>query len=136
MTAAYCTIADVEAHTGLGYDAESQPSRTEVQRVIEGIAREIDGVLQISGYTLPISGTDAIAMLRNYNALGGSYRAWYATERGTAVFPAVQSWREDYLLFLKGLKDGTRGIPGVDLPVETIDTSLTEVTVRGVDFTG
>ena len=136
MAAPYCTIPQIEAHTGLGYDAESQPSRTEVQRIIEGVAREIDGVLQASGYTLPItSPVDAVATLRDYNALGGSYRAWYASVQGTAVFPAVVSWREDYLLFLKNLKEGKTGLPGIDLPVEDIDTQLTEVIIRGVEFT-
>jgi len=136
MAAPYCTIAHIETHTGLGYDAETQPSRTEVQRIIEGVAREIDGVLQATGYTLPItSPVDAVSMLRDYNAIGGAYRAWYASVQGTAVFPAVVSWREDYLLFLKNLKDKKIGLPGIELPVETIQTELTEVVVRGVAFT-
>lgn len=115
MTAPYCTIADVEAHTGLGYDAESQPSRTEVQRIITMTAREIDGALEAAGYTLPVgaSFTDAIEMLKGYNALGASYRAWYAAQRGTAVFPAAVSWRDDYRDFLKAIKKNEIALPGI-----------------------
>lgn len=115
MTAAYCTIADIEAHTGLGFSADKQPSRTEVNRMISGVAREIDGALQAAGYTLPIgvAFTDALEMLKFYNTLGASYRAWYGAQRGTSVFPAVVSWRDDYRDFLKALKKNEMALPGI-----------------------
>lgn len=135
MTAPYCTIPDVEAHTSLGYDAESQPSRTEVQRMITGVAREIDGVLQASGYTLPIatSFTDAIEMLKDYNALGASYKAWYGGQRGTAVFPAAVSWQTDYKDFLKALKKNETALPGIG-PDDGGTEDFTAI-IRTVDLT-
>lgn len=115
MPHAYCTITAIEAHTGLGYDAESKPSRTAVQRIITTVARELDGALQAAGYTLPIadSFTEALDMLKGYNTLGASYRAWYAGQRGATAFPAVVSWQTDFKDALKGISENKIALPGL-----------------------
>lgn len=134
-TTAYCTIADVETHVGLPINAESQPGRTEVNRIITTVAREIDGVLQAAGYTLPVGPTflDALEMLKSYNTLGAAYRTWYGAQRGTAVFPAAVSWQTDYREFLKALKKNEIALPGIG--PDDGGTKDYEAIIRTVDLT-
>ena len=132
----YCVITDVEAHTGKGYTADSQPSRTEVQRIIATAAQELNGALQAAGYTLPIPVTAEAAqgMLKGYNALGGAYRAWYAANRGSTVFPSVESWRIDFRAALKGLRTNEIALPGID-PEDGGNTSSIGI-IRSIKLTG
>lgn len=133
---AYCTIGDVEAHTGKGYTGKTNPSRTRVQLIIQTVSQELNGALQAAGYTLPVSSaaTDALEMLRGYAALGGAYRAWYAATRGSTVFPAAASWREDYLMALKGLREDLIALPGID-PEDGGTEQFTGL-IRSVKLTG
>lgn len=113
---AYCNLADVEGETGFKYDAETQPSRTEAREIIITVAAEIDGALEVAGYTIPIatSETRALMMLKRFNILGAAYRVWHADIRGSDTFPAVVSWELDFRTFIERLIDGKMKLPGVD----------------------
>lgn len=111
----YCDLGDVEGTTQKKYDAESRPSRTEANRIVRGVASEIDGVLEAAGYQIPVpqEASRALEMLRYYNVLGGAYRCWHAATRGTQTFPAAVSWREDYKDFLERIRNDQQGLPGI-----------------------
>lgn len=111
----YCSIADIEGHTGVSYTPGSQPSRQEVLNIIRRVSNDLNAVLQAAGYTLPINraNTEAIEFLRGLASLGGAYRAWYAGNRGTATFPAAESWREDYNQAKEDLRNLDSEVPGL-----------------------
>jgi hypothetical protein len=114
---AYCVEADVEGLTALAIDTTSKPSSIELLTIIASIAAEIDGVLKAVGYTTPATGVNDVALLRNYNCLGASYRAWHAAVRGTDRFPNVESWEKDYRDFLARIRKGEQSL---------IDQTLTD----------
>lgn len=116
----YCEVENIEAQTGFIYTATSKPTRDEVTTIVEVIAAEIDGVLQAAGYTVPVSASTALGMLRYYNILGASYRSWHAGVSGTDRFPKVESWETDYRAFLARIRKGEQQLPGV-APLSDLD---------------
>ena len=130
---AYCSLADVEGTTGFKYDAETHPSRTEARNIVEGVAAEIDGVLEATGYSLPIasSATRTLSMLRHYNILGAAYRCWHADVRGPESFPAVVSWETDFREFITRLEEGKTKLPGVGS-----DDTRSTIKLRSINITG
>lgn len=67
----YATFADVTARAGaLGqaWHDGSDPSRADVERIIDQVAAEIDGLIAGSGFTLPLGDQTAIDSLVSINA--------------------------------------------------------------------
>lgn len=129
----YCSVDHVAARTGFTYSATSKPTYDEVVEIIANIAAEMDGVLQAAGYTVPVAGAQAVAMLKHYNVLGAAYQAWHAGVSGTDRFPKVEAWQTDYRDFLSRIRKGEQQLPGIS-PLSDIDAAFGIVPTTRRDY--
>ncbi len=61
---AYCLEADVEGLTQADYTSTTNPSTSEVSGFIDARSAEIDAVLSTLGYTVPVTATTSLAILK------------------------------------------------------------------------
>lgn len=96
-TDGYCQLAHLQAlNAQRTYDANSIPSSTDAEGFITDVFNEINGVLDVLGYTVPVATADAVAsrILRTVNQYGACAKA----ERGThSVGLGGESERADSL---------------------------------------
>lgn len=119
---AYCTIADVEVLTEIDWTAATAPTIAQVENMIDNVAAEIDGVLQASGYDVPVSAADALEMLRSINAFGVGPEAYHATFLVEMLPPKVKYWQDRYDRFLKAVRAGEVQLPGLE-PESDLDAA-------------
>ena len=113
---AYCTAADVENEMGQKFSATSRPNTDQVEEAIDGVSGEIDGVLQATGYPLPVTDISALALLKRYAKFGASAQAWHSGYVADDEPARVTYWRETYEAFIARLRRGEQELPG-----ETVD---------------
>jgi len=132
--ASYCTITEVQAlNPRRIYDANSTPTTTQVNALIDQIAVEIDAVLQAKGYTVPVTTpANFLNALKYVNAYGAGALA----EAG--MFPEVSEmgqtphWKvlnDKYKDWMKQLRAGE--IPrslGIDSESIGAGSNYTEMT--------
>ena len=119
---AYCTISDLEVLTEIDWTPTTAPTIAQVEKMIDNVAAEIDGVLQASGYDVPVSGADALELLRSINAFGTGPEAYHATFLVEVLPPKVQYWQDRYDRFLKSVRAGEAQLPGLE-PESDIDAA-------------
>jgi len=81
---AYATVDDVKRlNKYREYTATSEVSYSDVESYLDWIAAEIDSKLSRAGYNVPITGTEALKILKLVNALGAAAMAEDAQFMGT-----------------------------------------------------
>lgn len=107
----YCTIDDVNAYVPQApFSGTSVPSSVQVEKFIASVARRIDASIEGLGYTVPVvSGTNALALLRETNAWGALGLAQTVRETGVKVAtndrgqPFDNLWTAKFEQFMKRL---------------------------------
>lgn len=83
---AYCTKSNVEAYnTEKGYSNESMPNSFDVEKLIANVAALMDGRLGAIGFTVPITGSISLAIVKTINVLGAAAMAENAAYAGEKI---------------------------------------------------
>lgn len=119
---AYCTVADVEKTMQRKFSHNSGfPTYEDVEGYIDTVASNLDGVLQAAGYTTPVTGERAVALLKRYNTFGASCQAYHAGYRTEDILPPhAEYWCQEYKDFLSRIRKGEQQLPGLE-PESDID---------------
>ncbi len=96
--------------TGDPYTVGSQPTLAQVLDMLSRRYAEINGVLKARGYTVPATGSNDVAMLAHYEAMGAAVLAWDARYHSSQDFPNVKRWSEEYQNFLARLRRGEQDL--------------------------
>lgn len=109
---AYCTVADVEGMMGMKFTISGRPSTSQVEDAIDGTAADLDGAAQASGYTVPVTGATAVALMKRYNRYGAACESWHIGHISQDAPARVDYWCSTYRDFLKALREGKTELPG------------------------
>lgn len=108
----YAAVADVQtllntaSGTGLTIGESSVPTTTQVEGFLDQVAAEINSVLAGIGYTVPVTGTNDIYMLKRFVSQKAAAMTFHAGFGGLGETPArVKRWEAEYDTFLKRLID-------------------------------
>lgn len=134
---AYATVTHVEAlNVGRGpYTASSLPNATQVAQYLAETAGELDSILRVRGYALPVAtgATSALELLESYNAIGAWAKVETSAQTSDRRELAVKMWESAK----KMLADSTIEIDAA----RSVDTSFprypeapTRMIVRDNDF--
>ena len=99
---AYASVADVKARSPRTIDATSKPNENQVTGFLEETAAEIDGILAAHDYQFPITGDNALKVLKSLNATG----AWARSEQAAYNSPVAEQAHIQWLSALKSLREG------------------------------
>lgn len=111
----------------ISFSASTKPTSYDADSIVENIAADLDGIAQASGYTVPVTGTQAKALMKRYNILGAACECWHSGYRSDAQLPPNASyWCDSYKAFVDRLRKGQQQLPGLD-PVSDIDPVFTVV---------
>lgn len=128
----YCTYSDVEETAGEEYTGSSQPSKARVVEVCIEVSLEIDAVLLAAGYTtVPATGTNDLALLKQYARFGSAAAAWHEGHVTDDEYPRVEFWEKSYRDFLPRLRRGEQGL--IDQTIPSGLGSMSAVTVGRAD---
>ena len=110
----YCTPEDVDNLMGIvAFTNATIPDYQETQGFITGRAALLDGAAQAAGYTVPVTATQAKALMKEMNIYGAACAAWHAGQVSESLLPPrVEYWCSQYDDFIKALKEGTVQLPG------------------------
>jgi hypothetical protein len=108
----YCTVSDIESEMGQQFGQTTQPNLEQVESAIAGVGGEIDGVLQATGYALPVVDVSALALLNRYTKFGACAQAWHSGYVSGDEPARVTYWRETYETFIGRLRRGEQQLPG------------------------
>ncbi len=111
---AYCTVADVEGLMGIKFTISSRPTSSSVQDDIDDVAAVLDGYIQAAGYDVPVTGTEAVKMLKSANKKGAACAAWHTGYVSDVLAPRAAFWCSEYTTFKKDLRDGKVQLPGLE----------------------
>jgi hypothetical protein len=100
-----------------------RPVVDDAQEIVDNVAAEIDGVCQAAGYTVPVSDTAAVAMLKHYNQLGAAVAIWHAGWVSEDAPARVDYWERTYTAFLTRIRKGEQQLPGLS-PQSDIDAAF------------
>lgn len=117
-TAGYATLADVERlDAALTFTASSKPSTDDVVGFLEDTAAEIDGVLAVRGYQVPVpvSATQSYRLVTLYNARGANAQAQNAAPDSPHADSSAKLWAAT----LKMLAAGDVELPDAPRDTET-----------------
>jgi len=129
----YCTVTDVERLMQMEFSIEGRPSKSDVESNIARIAARLDGVAQASGYTVPVTDSQAVELMKTYNEFGAACMTWHAAFVGDLP-PRAEYWCTEYREFIKDLRAGAVQLPGED-PESDLDPVFDIVPhVRQDDF--
>ena len=117
---AYCEVADVEALMNQEFFIEGQPSITDVEEIIDDVAADLDGIAQAAGYTVPVTGAQAVKLMKKYNTYGAAVAAWHAGYVSDTAPARVEYWERTYTAFLSRLRRGEQQLPAED-PTSDLD---------------
>lgn len=123
---AYCDIADVETLMQLKFSLNSRPNRYQAADIIEDVAAELDGVAQAAGYTVPVTSTAALGVMRRENMYGAACALWHAGYISDTAPARAEYWCTQYNDFLSRLRKGEQQLPGL-LPVSDADPAFSVV---------
>ena len=115
---AYAVRTDVEGLIAqFTLDANSKPTQTQADTLIDDTGDEIDVVLSSAGVAVPVTTPtyfkEALKFLNAYGAAAAILRAMFPDATGSGETPAYAFWEARYKAGLKGLKDGSHIPPGV-----------------------
>ena len=100
----YCTVEGVSSFTGRDYTTNSQPTRNQVQEMIDFICGQINDYLRYQ-YDTPITGERALFQLKIIAKLGTAAMAEKSVPRGREA--SATAWKKEYDQYLKEIKAGT-----------------------------
>lgn len=108
----YAAVADVQAllntssGTGLTIGTGSVPTTAQVEGFLDQVAAEINSVLAGIGYSVPVSGTNDIYLLKRYVSQKTAAMTFHAGYGGLSNPPdRVKTWETEYAEFLQRLID-------------------------------
>ena len=112
----YCVVSDIEALMGIKFGHHTgRPTYEEVEDdFIVRVAARLDGVAQAAGYTVPVTSTQALALMKTMNAYGAACAIWHAGYVSQAAPARVEYWCDEYRQFLTDLRKGDMDLPGED----------------------
>jgi len=109
---AYSTVANVEKLMQVNFTHGSgRPTYEDVEEMIDDVAADLDGVAQAAGYTVPITSTSGVALMRKYNTYGAAVAAWHAGFVSDTEPARVEFWRSQYEQFIARLRRGEQQLP-------------------------
>lgn len=129
---AYCEPADVETLMQIRFTNNSRPSRDQADEIIGNVAAELDGVAQAAGYTVPVTATAAVAVMKRENVLGAACECWHAGYISDTAPARAEYWCTQYREFLGRLKKGEQQLPGLT-PESDLDPAFAVVPQMGRD---
>lgn len=100
----YCYVEDIASFTGRDFTTNSQPTRNEVQELIDFICGQINDYLRYQ-YDTPITGTRALSQLKMFAKIGVAAQIESSIPRGRADHAALLERK--YNQYLKEIKAGT-----------------------------
>jgi hypothetical protein len=112
----YANLADVQsALPGLALTASSRPNASQVTLQLELASNELDGVLAMLGYSVPVAtgATVSMGMLRSWATVGGAYRAAMSMPQGKDSKHA-ESYGAEWKAILNGLEGARRSLPDAE----------------------
>ena len=105
----------------VAFNSATIPDHPETAAIISGRAALLDGAAQAAGYTVPVTATQAQALMKEMNTYGAACAAWHAGQTSEQLAPPrVEYWCGEFENFLAGLKDGSIQLPGL-VPESDID---------------
>jgi len=120
---AYCDVADIEKEMQLTISIGGRPDREDVEAIIDDIAAELDGIAQAAGYTVPVTGTQAVALMKRYNTICACVPVWHSGFVSDSPPARVEYWDKQCEAFKMRLKKGEQQLPGL-LPESEIDPAF------------
>lgn len=129
---AYCTVENVEREMQLTISIGGRPDRTDVEDIIDDVAAELDGIVQAAGYTVPVTGTQAVALMKLYNTVCACVAVWHNGFISDAAPSRVDYWDKQCEGFKTSLKKGEQNLPGLT-PTSDIDPAFAIATTPNRD---
>lgn len=129
----YCTVPEIETLMSIKFTSASKPTAEKVLELIDDVSGEMDGVIEAAGYSLPVSGTAALALLKRYNEYGAAAAAWHAGFITDADMPRVTYWHQEYKDFLMRMRKGDQFLPGTTTESGPGDAAFTIAGFYGMD---
>ena len=120
---AYCDVADIEKEMQLTISIGGRPDRDDVEEIIDDIAAELDGIAQAAGYAVPVTGTQAVALMKRYNTICACPSVWHSGFVSDAAPARVEYWDKQCEAFKMRLKKGEQNLPGLT-PESDIDPAF------------
>ena len=110
---AYCDVDDVSQEMQLTFSIEGYPSQADVEEVIEEISSDLDGIAQAAGYTVPITGTSALRVMKRYCRLCTAAQVWSSGFVAMTNPTRFEYWDKECEGFKERLRDGDQQLPGL-----------------------
>lgn len=111
--ASYCTIGDVEQQMRHTFSISGHPDIDEVEAMIVNTSSRLNGVAQAAGYTVPVTGTLALELMKEACINGVSCNAWHTAYMSDAAPPRAEYWCKEYRDFLTALRKNEIELPGL-----------------------
>jgi hypothetical protein len=111
--ASYCTVEDVQEQMRHTFSISGHPTPDEVDGMIVNISSRLNGVAQAAGYTVPVTGTLALELMKEACVNGVSCRAWHTGFLSQDAPSRVEYWCQEYKDFLAALRKGEVELPGL-----------------------
>jgi hypothetical protein len=99
------------------------PSRADALEIVEDTAAELDGIAQAAGYAVPVTNTQAVALMKRYNRLCAAVAVWHAGFVSDTAPARVDYWNDQCEGFKTRLRKGEQELPGLD-PLSDIDPAF------------
>lgn len=120
---AYCDVEDIEKEMQLTVSIGGRPDRDDVDAIIDDVAAELDGIAQAAGYTVPVTGTQAVALMKRYNTICACVAVWHSGFVSDAAPARVDYWDKQCEGFKSRLRKGDQQLPGLT-PESDIDPAF------------
>jgi hypothetical protein len=119
LTTSYAAVADVQAllnalgGPGITIGIASIPTTTQVEGFLDQIAAEIDSTLIGLGYSVPVTGSTDIFLIKRYLAQKVAAMTYNAAFTMDEPPSKVKGWEDEYDTFLQRLIDGQQRLVNV-----------------------
>lgn len=111
-TTTYAAVADVQAllpsasSTGITISGTSSPSTTQVEGFLDQVAAEINSVLVQIGYSVPVTGSNDIYMIKRFLSQKVAAMSFHAGYGVLSDPPSrITQWEKEYDTFIQRLID-------------------------------
>lgn len=112
----YASAADVSAKlAGFNITATSKPSATQVDRLLANASDELDSILVVLDYAVPVAtaATQSMEMLRSWTAVGAAYMTAMSMPQGNQSKHA-EEYGKEWQAILKSVEGGRRQLPDAE----------------------
>jgi phage gp36-like protein len=116
-------VADVEQLMQVNIKQAGTPDRADVEEIIDDVAAELDGIAQASGYTVPVTNAEAVALMKRYNRMCAAVAVWHAGFVSDTAPARVEYWNTQCEGFKARLRKGEQELPGLE-PLSDIDPAF------------